>query len=145
MSAVFAVTSADAQNHPATRIGKEPYMIVEGGYAIFGVGCAGGVLTEVLHWWNFRESLKKSAKEAPQLPAYSKNPLYWGITLAMILVGGFVAWIYFGNRAEAIVALHVGLSAPLILQKLTTTVPEAKGAKNIVVTPAPSVRRFFTW
>jgi hypothetical protein len=112
-------------------------MIVVGGYAIFGIGCAGGVLAELLHWWNLRES--------PQLPAYSASPFYWALTVAMILAGGLVAWVYFGERAEAIIALHVGLSTPLILQKLATSVPDTKGAKNIIATPTPTVRRFFTW
>jgi hypothetical protein len=112
-------------------------MTIEGGYAVFGIGCAGGLLAELLHRWNLRES--------PQLPAYAKNPFYWGITVAMILAGGLIAWIYFGGRAEAIIAVHIGVSTPLILQKLVTTVPETKGSKNIVVTPAPTVRRFFTW
>jgi hypothetical protein len=112
-------------------------MIIEGSSAIFGVGCGGGLIAELLHWWNLRES--------PQLPAYAKSPFYWVITIAMILMGGFMAWIYFGNRAEAIVAVHIGVATPLILQKLVTSVPEPKGAKNIIVTPAPTLRRFFTW
>ena len=112
-------------------------MTIEGGYAIFGTGCAGGVLAELLHWWNLRES--------PQLPAYSKSPFYWIVTVVMILAGGFVAWIYFGSKAEAIIAVHVGLSAPLILQKLVTSLPSTKGSKNIISTPAPTLRRFFTW
>jgi hypothetical protein len=112
-------------------------MTIEGGYAIFGTGCAGGVLAELLHWWNLRES--------PQLPAYSKSLFYWVVTVVMILAGGFVAWIYFGSKAEAIIAVHVGLSAPLILQKLVTSLPSTKGSKNIIATPAPTLRRFFTW
>ena len=64
---------------------------------------------------------------------------------AMIFAGGLIAWIYFGARAEAIIAVHIGVSTPLILQKLVTSVPDTKGSKNIIVTPAPTVRRFFTW
>ena len=112
-------------------------MILEGGYTIFWTGCGGGVVAELLHWWGLRES--------PQLPAYAKSPLYWAVTIGMVFAGGLVTWFYFGDRAEAIIAAHVGLSAPLILQKLATTVPDTKGAKNIVVTPAPTLRRFFTW
>lgn len=112
-------------------------MTIEGAYAVFGTGCAGGVLAELLHWWNLRES--------PQLPAYYKNLFYWVVTVGMILAGGFVAWIYFGSKAEAIIAVHVGLSAPLILQKLVTSLPDTKGSKNIIATPAPTLRRFFTW
>jgi hypothetical protein len=112
-------------------------MTIEGGYAVFATGCAGGIVAEVLHWWNLRES--------PQLPGYVNSWFYWTITVAMTLTGGFVAWIYFGERAEAIIAVHVGISTPLILQKLATSVPEVKGSKNIVVTPAPTLRGFFTW
>lgn len=112
-------------------------MIIEGSAMIFGVGCAGGALAEVLHWWNLRESA--------QLPAYVRSPFYWGITAVMVVTGGLFAWMYFGDRAEGIIAAHVGISTPLILQKLVTSVPETKGAKNIIVTPAPTVRRFFTW
>jgi len=112
-------------------------MTIEGGYAIFGAGCAGGVLAELLHWWNLRES--------PQLPAYAKSLFYWAVTVAMILAGGFVTWIYFGSKAEAIISVHVGVSTPLILQKLVTSLPNAKGSKNIIATAAPTLRRFFTW
>jgi len=112
-------------------------MIIEGGNAVFGIGCAGGLLAELLHWWNLRES--------PQLPGYINSAFYWLITFGMIFAGGFVAWIYFGEKADAIVAVHVGISTPLILQKLVTSVPGTKGSKNIIVTPAPTVRRFFTW
>jgi hypothetical protein len=49
----------------------------------------------------------------------------------MILGGAFIPWIYFGQRAEAIVALHVGISKPLILQKLAISVPQIGGSRNI--------------
>lgn len=112
-------------------------MVIDGGWAIFGVGCAGGVLAELLHWWGLRQ--------ADKLPYYASSIFYWAITVAMVMAGGFIAWLYFGNSAEGIVALHVGISTPLILQKLVTTIPEKAGAKNIVLKPAPSLRGFFTW
>jgi len=112
-------------------------MTLEGSYAIFAAGCGGGFLAELLHWWNLRES--------PQLPAYARSPFYWVITVAMVVAGGLVSWVYFGERAEAIIAVHIGVSTPLILQKLVTTVPDAKGSKNVIVAPAATVRRFFTW
>lgn len=31
-------------------------MIIEGGMTIFATGCAGGVLAELLHWWNLRDA-----------------------------------------------------------------------------------------
>jgi hypothetical protein len=112
-------------------------MTVDGAVSVFAIGSAGGVLAELLHWWNLRE--------ATQLPAYVKSPLYWIITLVMVGAGGFIAWLYFGAHADGVVALHVGLATPLILQKLVTSVPQERGAKSIVVAPAPSVRNFFTW
>jgi hypothetical protein len=59
----------------------------------------------------------------------------------MALIGGLLALIYFGNHAEAILALHTGLSAPLILQKLVTTLAEP-GAR---AGGATSITSFFTW
>ena len=112
-------------------------MTVDSAASVFAIGSAGGVLAEVLHWWNLRE--------AAQLPAYVKSPVYWMITLAMVAGGGLVAWLYFGSHADGIVTLHVGLATPLILQKLVTSVPQQTGAKSIVVAPAPSIRNFFTW
>jgi hypothetical protein len=115
-------------------------MTLESAYAVFGVGCAGGVLSELLHWWNLRE--------APDLPAYVASPLYWGLTLAMILAGGVLALVYFGHQAQAIVALHVGASTPLLVQTLTTTLPgggAARQARLAASAAAPSIRRFFTW
>ena len=52
-------------------------MVLEGATAVAGVGLAGGVLAEILHWWNLRED--------KQLPEYAKRLQYWMTTLAMIL------------------------------------------------------------
>ena len=112
-------------------------MVLEGAWTVFGLGCGGGVAAEVLHWWNLRQNEK--------LPIYTGKAFYWLITAAMIVLGGFVAWLYFGSKAESIVAFHVWLSTPLLLQKLFTSVPEAAGAKNTVLAASPSLRRFFTW
>ncbi len=112
-------------------------MTIDGSFAIFGVGCAGGVLAELLHWWNLRES--------EQLPAYASRPLYWVITTAMVFAGGFIAWLYFGARGETIIVAHVGISTPLLLQKLVTSLPDKTGSKSIIAKPGPSVKRFFRW
>lgn len=80
-------------------------------------------------------------REDKQLPDYARSPKYWIITVAMILAGGFITWIYFGQRAEAIVALHVGISTPLILQKLAISVPQVGGSRNIIATTHASIRR----
>ena len=113
-------------------------MTLESSLSIFLIGCIGGSLTELLHWWNLRT--------ATDLPHYKSSKFYWGITVAMVLAGGLVAWLYFGSSAEAIIVLHIGISTPLILQKLVTSTPDInQGAKTAVAAPKPSVRRFFNW
>jgi hypothetical protein len=112
-------------------------MVLQGAANVFAIGCAGGAVAELLHWWNLRQN--------EQLPSYARSIFYWVLTILMMLAGGFVTWLYFGERAEAVVALHVGISTPLILQKLVTSVPATQGAKSMITTPGPSVRRFFTW
>jgi hypothetical protein len=100
---------------------------------IFLVGLAGGAVLELLHWYNIRRD--------PQLPAYAGSPFYWIITILMAVVGGGLALLYFGSQADAIVTFHVGLSTPLILQKLTTTVANVPGGKGLNA----SLVSFFTW
>ncbi len=112
-------------------------MVLDGALSVFAVGCAGGAAAELLHWWNLRQ--------AENLPAYVRSPFYWSLTLLMAAAGGLVAWLYFGARAEAMIVLHIGLSTPLILQKLVNSVPTPAGAKNVITKPAPTVRGFFDW
>jgi hypothetical protein len=96
-------------------------------YTVFAIGAAGGAALEMLHWYALRRDRR--------LPAYATSPLYWLITLAMIALGGLIAILYFGSRAEALLAFHVGASTPLILQKLTTTVVREPGAKSLDASP----------
>lgn len=100
---------------------------------VFFTGFLGGVVLEVVHWYNIVKS--------GDWPAYGNSPLYWIITLIMALVGGGLAVIYFGSRADGLVAFHVGLSAPLILQKLTTTIATTPGAKS----GKTGILTFFEW
>jgi len=101
---------------------------------VFLVGTAGGALLEFLHWWNIR-------KRKDEFPKYAQSAKYWIITAGMARVGGLLALIYFGDHVEAILALHIGVSAPLILQKLATTMAEP-GARAGEET---SIISFFTW
>jgi hypothetical protein len=100
---------------------------------VFLCGPAGGAVLELLHWYNIRRD--------SQFPAYARNPVYWTVTALMAVVGGGLAWLYFGSQADAIVTFHVGLSTPLILQKLTTTVANVPGGKGA----GPSIVSFFKW
>lgn len=108
-------------------------MSLETPWGVFLAGTAGGCLLELLHWYGLRRDGK--------LPDYARNVFYWGVTAFMALAGGGLAWLYFGSRAEAVVALHVGLSTPLILQKLTTTIAQTPGGKG----GGPSLVKFLNW
>jgi hypothetical protein len=88
---------------------------------------------ELVHWYNIRRDVN--------FPAYATSPLYWIVTALMAIVGGGLALLYFGSQAEVIVTFHVGLSTPLILQKLTTTAANVPGAKG----GGPSILNFFAW
>jgi hypothetical protein len=110
-------------------------MILTNIWAVFAVGVAGGVVAEVFHWWNLRLQTV--------LPDYVRRPFYWFLTVLMALLGGLVAILYFGQSADGILALHVGASTPLLLQKFVTSVPERGGAKALA--GGPTVRRFFRW
>lgn len=98
-------------------------MTLNSALQVFLTGFFGGVLIEFVHWYAIRKD--------GRMPDYAKSALYWLTSVVMALVGGGLAVLYFGNKAEGIVALHVGLSAPLILQKLVTTIAEPAGAKGV--------------
>ncbi len=88
-----------------------------GGIWVFVFGCAGGFVAEYVGVWNLR-------KEEPHLwPAYFKRFRYYAISAVMVLMGGGLAVIYGMNPMPAILALNIGASAPLIIQKLTQTIP----------------------
>ncbi len=101
------------------------------------VGCFGGLAAEALHWWNLRTT--------DRLPQYGKKLFYWIITVIMILVGGGIAWLQFGSSGEAWVVFQIGVAAPLILQKLTTSLPTPEGQMGMRESPQGSIRNFFTW
>jgi hypothetical protein len=94
-------------------------MALESEVAVFAVGVAGGAANEVLHWWGLRES--------PRLPKYARSLFYWLVTLAMMSLGGVLAWLQLGGQADALIAFQIGLAAPLLLQKLVKVAPQPGG------------------
>ena len=106
-------------------------MVITGDSAVFGIGLAGGAANELLHWWSLRES--------ENLPTYARRPFYWCISGLMIVLGGGFAWLQLGATAEALVAFQIGLTAPMLLQKLAKAAPGPAGAMG---PPAASVRDF---
>jgi hypothetical protein len=109
-------------------------MSLDQSWEVFAVGFIGGIFLELLHWYNIYRT--------PEFPDYARFPKYWIVSFLMAVAGGLVAVFYFGARTEAMIALHVGLSTPLILQKLALTAAAPPGAKG---PPGPSVMSFFRW
>ena len=99
---------------------------------VFGVGFAGGFLLELLHWYALTRD--------PNFSAYKRHAVYWLVSLAMAAAGGLLSMLYFGEQADGLLALHVGLSAPLILQKLASTAAQS-GAKAA----RPTLMNFVSW
>ena len=84
---------------------------------IFALGFIGGGLVEIVKWLKLRDSIN--------FPDYIKKPVYWVLTVLMILGGGAVAWIYsLVGDINALLAVNVGASAPLIVAGLATTPPK---------------------
>ena len=61
-------------------------MSISGFWTTFLVGCLGGVMGEVLNWYDRRDS--------PRIGAYLKGARYWITTILMIVVGGILATLY---------------------------------------------------
>lgn len=102
-------------------------MEVEGLWPIFICGVLGAVVAELARWYRIRE-IKK-------LPDYATSPLYWITTLGMVLAGGGLAVAYGIDKQQAILAVNIGLSAPLIIQQLVRTgAPETEPTAQ----PAPA-------
>jgi hypothetical protein len=103
------------------------------GLQVFLVGLSGGIVLEVLHWYNLRRD--------EHLPAYVKSVFYWVITIIMALIGGGLALLYFGSKGDGILTFHIGLSTPLILQKLSVSAAKVPGGRG----GGPSLISFFSW
>jgi hypothetical protein len=71
-------------------------------------GMIGGILGELIKWYKLRTS--------ENLPKYLKSPFYWIITLLVIISGGILAVLYGYVKVSAILAVNIGISAPLLIQ-----------------------------
>jgi hypothetical protein len=103
---------------------------------VFLVGTLGGALGELLKWYQLRES--------PNMPEYSKKLVYWFVTALMALAGGVLALLYGIDPSKLLLALNVGISAPLILKGLAAAAPNlggAAGAKDLEG-PKPTIGNF---
>ncbi len=97
-------------------------MTISGAGQVFVFGCLGGMLLELLRWWKLRTSV--------QFPVYARAPLYWLLTLAMIIAGGAIAAVYGSGTTSAILAMNVGASAPAIIGALAAPPDKMSGASK---------------
>jgi len=88
-------------------------------YEGFLWGIAGGIFAELLGWFKLRT-------QAPEdLPLQMKSMYYWLVTVIMICAGGILVTAYLRSdvKVNAIMALNIGASAPLILGALVSQSP----------------------
>lgn len=109
---------------------SDPVMIIV-------LGIAGGALAELVRWYKLRES--------PNLPVYIRSPLYWTVTILMIFAGGFVAYVYGEiGPLNALLAVNVGASTPLIITGLVIT-PPPRPSKRPTFDTRSKLREFLSW
>ena len=82
-------------------------------WMVFGYGLLGGGLAELLKWYQMRES--------PTSPPYLGSAKYWILTVLIALGGGLLAAVQ--NVTSPLLALNIGISAPLILKALAAVTP----------------------
>jgi hypothetical protein len=58
------------------------------------------------------------------------------VTFAMMLLGGGLAWLQLGSRADALIAFQIGLAAPMLLQKLAKSAPDRPGGMGLAARPS---------
>lgn len=92
-------------------------MILDGFLKVFLAGCIGGFCGDFLGWWKLRTC------DPQEFPKYLKYYYYWILTFLMWVVGGLCAIAYGTKEVHVILAIHLGISAPLIIQKLSSIMP----------------------
>ena len=87
---------------------------------IFLWGLFGGVGAEISVVFALRH------REAKEFPYWLKSWTYYIVSLVMVSFGGGIALAYAssGTTLNAILAIQIGASAPLIFRKLTEAIPE---------------------
>jgi hypothetical protein len=84
---------------------------------VFGAGFAGGFAAEILALYELRHNVTS------ELPVYLKSPFYWTISIVMAVIGGGLTCLYGIGEVQALLAVNIGASAPLILRSLFSAVP----------------------
>jgi hypothetical protein len=74
----------------------------------FAIGCCGAFTSEILHWHRISRRGK--------WPKYAASPVYWVVTLLLVLCGGLVAASVSPPSASPLQLLLVGIAGPQLLQ-----------------------------
>ena len=110
------------------------------GEMVFLLGLLGGGLAELAKWYKLRESTN--------FPKYSRSWFYWAVTVLLILAGGLLAFVYSTiGDVNALLAINVGASAPLIILGLASTAPPPppSGHGTTEDMPKPRLIEFLRW
>ena len=90
-----------------------------GGWETFGFGCLGVLLLNGVHYLEINR--------IPRLdrPSDFGEQSYWVDFFGRALIGGVLAWVYWynGEPLGPILAMNIGVSAPLILKAMAKTAP----------------------
>jgi drug/metabolite transporter (DMT)-like permease len=90
-------------------------MQLNGLWQVFLAGSFGASIAELLKWYGLRES--------ENLPTYAKSFFYWMVTGGMVLAGGVLATLYGTSNVNAILAVNIGVSAPLTIAAFSKAAP----------------------
>jgi hypothetical protein len=103
---------------------------------VFGLGVLGGGLAELLKWFQLRENSQNFSE-------YKKGLFYWIVTGLMMLAGGVLAVLYGVESSKPLLALNIGISAPLIIKGLASAAPALPRDQRVAgAKPPPGVVNF---
>jgi len=90
-----------------------------GGWETFAFGCLGVLLL------NCVQGLETYRTPQVQRPTDFGERPYWVDFFGRAIVGGVLAWVYWynGEAVGPILAMNIGISAPLMLKAMAKTVP----------------------
>ncbi|HEY9829237.1 MAG TPA: hypothetical protein V6D26_01570 [Stenomitos sp.] len=87
-------------------------------------GITGGALPEIYALYKLRQDFHSNK------PGWINSWFYWVITLAMVLLGGGAVALYLlsGINVSPLLAIHIGIATPTLIQGLLAEKPQIEGA-----------------